>query len=73
MSTLFFKPAFPVFSSVYHIFSLPLALGYIEEVDRWMEKLLPMIRPFLYQNGGPVITVQVCVCSCRSSDTLICS
>ncbi|XP_023662067.1 beta-galactosidase [Paramormyrops kingsleyae] len=32
---------------------------YIKEVDRWMEKLLPMIRPFLYQNGGPVITVQV--------------
>ncbi|XP_076150768.1 beta-galactosidase isoform X1 [Alosa pseudoharengus] len=32
---------------------------YIAAVDKWMGKLLPLIRPFLYQNGGPVITVQV--------------
>ncbi|KAL4616935.1 beta-galactosidase isoform X1 [Arapaima gigas] len=32
---------------------------YIGAVDKWMGKLLPMIKPFLYQNGGPVITVQV--------------
>uniref|UniRef100_UPI003AAD01B7 beta-galactosidase isoform X1 n=1 Tax=Centroberyx gerrardi TaxID=166262 RepID=UPI003AAD01B7 len=32
---------------------------YIAAVDTWMGKLLPMIKPFLYQNGGPVITVQV--------------
>lgn len=24
-----------------------------------MGKLLPMMEPFLYQNGGPIITVQV--------------
>uniref|UniRef100_A0AAY4AC56 Beta-galactosidase n=1 Tax=Denticeps clupeoides TaxID=299321 RepID=A0AAY4AC56_9TELE len=32
---------------------------YINAVDKWMGKLLPMIKPFLYQNGGPIITVQV--------------
>uniref|UniRef100_A0A3Q3WHK2 Beta-galactosidase n=1 Tax=Mola mola TaxID=94237 RepID=A0A3Q3WHK2_MOLML len=32
---------------------------YINEVDKWMGKLLPMIKPYLYQNGGPIITVQV--------------
>ncbi|XP_064201075.1 beta-galactosidase [Anguilla rostrata] len=32
---------------------------YIAAVDKWMGKLLPMIKPFLYQKGGPIITVQV--------------
>uniref|UniRef100_A0A8C2XLT7 Beta-galactosidase n=1 Tax=Cyclopterus lumpus TaxID=8103 RepID=A0A8C2XLT7_CYCLU len=32
---------------------------YITAVDEWMGKLLPMMKPFLYQNGGPIITVQV--------------
>lgn len=32
---------------------------YISAVDAWMGKLLPMMKPFLYQNGGPIITVQV--------------
>uniref|UniRef100_A0A8C4XAA5 Beta-galactosidase n=1 Tax=Erpetoichthys calabaricus TaxID=27687 RepID=A0A8C4XAA5_ERPCA len=32
---------------------------YIAAVDRWMGELLPRIKPFLYQNGGPIITVQV--------------
>ncbi|XP_071263288.1 beta-galactosidase [Salvelinus alpinus] len=32
---------------------------YIAAVDKWMGKLLPMLKPFLYQNGGPIITVQV--------------
>lgn len=32
---------------------------YLAAVDKWMDKLLPMIKPFLYQNGGPIITVQV--------------
>lgn len=32
---------------------------YLSAVDTWMAKLLPMIKPFLYQNGGPIITVQV--------------
>ncbi|XP_057700230.1 beta-galactosidase [Corythoichthys intestinalis] len=32
---------------------------YIAAVDSWMSKLLPMMKPFLYQNGGPIITVQV--------------
>ncbi|XP_070684297.1 beta-galactosidase [Pempheris klunzingeri] len=32
---------------------------YVAAVDKWMGKLLPMMKPYLYQNGGPVITVQV--------------
>lgn len=32
---------------------------YIAAVDKWMGKLLPMMKPFLYQNGGPIISVQV--------------
>uniref|UniRef100_A0A673AF53 Beta-galactosidase n=1 Tax=Sphaeramia orbicularis TaxID=375764 RepID=A0A673AF53_9TELE len=32
---------------------------YVAAVDKWMGKILPMIKPFLYQNGGPIITVQV--------------
>uniref|UniRef100_A0A8C5ANM8 Beta-galactosidase n=1 Tax=Gadus morhua TaxID=8049 RepID=A0A8C5ANM8_GADMO len=32
---------------------------YIAAVDTWMGKLLPMMKPFLYQNGGPIISVQV--------------
>ncbi|XP_077574345.1 beta-galactosidase [Stigmatopora nigra] len=32
---------------------------YIAAVDTWMSKLLPMVKPFLYQNGGPIISVQV--------------
>uniref|UniRef100_A0A3B4TBX5 Beta-galactosidase n=1 Tax=Seriola dumerili TaxID=41447 RepID=A0A3B4TBX5_SERDU len=32
---------------------------YIAAVDKWMGKLLPMIKPYLYQNNGPIISVQV--------------
>ncbi|XP_051993440.1 beta-galactosidase [Xyrauchen texanus] len=32
---------------------------YIAAVDKWMGKLLPIINRYLYQNGGPIITVQV--------------
>ncbi|XP_064477228.1 beta-galactosidase-like [Ornithodoros turicata] len=32
---------------------------YIAAVDRWMSVLLPLVKPFLYNNGGPIITVQV--------------
>uniref|UniRef100_A0A3Q1EWM3 Beta-galactosidase n=1 Tax=Acanthochromis polyacanthus TaxID=80966 RepID=A0A3Q1EWM3_9TELE len=32
---------------------------YIAAVDKWMGKLLPMMKPYLYQYGGPIITVQV--------------
>jgi len=30
------------------------------QVDKWWSILLPMIAPFLYGNGGPIIMVQVC-------------
>lgn len=32
---------------------------YIAAVDKWMGKLLPLMKPYLYQNGGPIISVQV--------------
>ncbi|XP_067911216.1 beta-galactosidase isoform X2 [Heterodontus francisci] len=32
---------------------------YLQFVDRWMHVFLPKIRPFLYQNNGPIIAVQV--------------
>ncbi|XP_056312467.1 beta-galactosidase [Danio aesculapii] len=32
---------------------------YLAAVDKWMGNLLPIIKRYLYQNGGPIITVQV--------------
>uniref|UniRef100_A0A4W3J182 Galactosidase, beta 1 n=1 Tax=Callorhinchus milii TaxID=7868 RepID=A0A4W3J182_CALMI len=32
---------------------------YLASVDRWMSVLLPKVKPFLYQNNGPIISVQV--------------
>lgn len=32
---------------------------YLMYVDRWFSVLLPMMKPLLYENGGPIITVQV--------------
>ncbi|XP_063308078.1 beta-galactosidase [Pelobates fuscus] len=32
---------------------------YLQAVDSWMGVFLPKIKPLLYQNGGPIITVQV--------------
>ncbi|XP_048204582.1 beta-galactosidase [Perognathus longimembris pacificus] len=32
---------------------------YLQAVDKWLGVLLPKMRPLLYQNGGPIITVQV--------------
>ncbi len=34
-------------------------LGYIFFVQRWFTVLLDKIKPYLYSNGGPIITVQV--------------
>ena len=28
-------------------------------MDKWLGVLLPKMRPLLYKNGGPIITVQV--------------
>jgi hypothetical protein len=30
------------------------------KVERWWEILLPKVAPLLYENGGPIIMVQVC-------------
>lgn len=32
---------------------------YMAAVERWYEVLLPKLVPFLYRNGGPIVTVQV--------------
>jgi beta-galactosidase len=32
---------------------------YLAEVEAWLKVLLPMIKPLLYQNGGPIIMVQI--------------
>ncbi|XP_065844296.1 beta-galactosidase-like [Oscarella lobularis] len=32
---------------------------YLGPVDSYMAKLLPVVKPLLYENGGPVISVQV--------------
>jgi len=32
---------------------------YVAEGERWFSVLLPKIKPLLYQNGGPVIMVQI--------------
>lgn len=32
---------------------------YLKYVDRWMSVLLPIVSALLYENGGPIITVQV--------------
>ncbi|XP_052825848.1 beta-galactosidase [Octopus bimaculoides] len=32
---------------------------YLKYVDEWLDKLLPLLKPMLYLNGGPVIMVQV--------------
>lgn len=32
---------------------------YLNAVTRWMSVLLPKMRPLLYNNGGPIISVQV--------------
>ncbi|KFQ52449.1 Beta-galactosidase, partial [Nestor notabilis] len=35
------------------------AHDYLAAVEKWMGVLLPKMRPHLYQNGGPIIMVQV--------------
>ncbi|GAB6026786.1 hypothetical protein CHUAL_013282 [Chamberlinius hualienensis] len=33
--------------------------SYIQYVDSWLEVLLPKIKPYLYENDGPIISIQV--------------
>ncbi len=41
------------------MFFLFLFTVYLDAVTRWMSVLLPKMRPLLYNNGGPIISVQV--------------
>ena len=34
-------------------------LGFINPVDKWMDILLPKMKPLMYENGGPILMVQV--------------
>lgn len=33
--------------------------GYIAEVEKWWRVLLAVIKPFLYENGGPIVMMQI--------------
>jgi hypothetical protein len=33
--------------------------AYTSAVSRWFEALLPRVRPLLYENGGPIVMVQI--------------
>lgn len=37
----------------------PVFADYLAAVDKWLAVLLPKMKRLLYQNGGPIITVQV--------------
>lgn len=39
--------------------TLLLPLAFLEAVDSWFKVLLPKIYPFLYHNGGNIISIQV--------------
>lgn len=43
----------------YYCCSLSIFIDYLNAVTRWMSVLLSQIRPLLYNNGGPIISVQV--------------
>nr|AYV89163.1 beta-galactosidase-like isoform X1 [Tetranychus evansi] len=32
---------------------------YMKYVEKWFDVLLPKIKPYLYKNGGPIITIQI--------------
>lgn len=39
--------------------TLLLPLDFLAAVDSWFQVLLPKIYPFLYHNGGNIISIQV--------------
>lgn len=41
------------------VLNLSCIPDYLGAVDTWLGVLLPKMKPLLYQNGGPIITVQV--------------
>lgn len=43
--------------------ALPLPLDFLAAVDSWFKVLLPKIYPWLYHNGGNIISIQVHVAS----------
>ena len=47
------------FASIYLYIFKHIVTGYISYVEKWFSVLLSKIKPYLYNNGGPIITVQV--------------
>jgi beta-galactosidase GanA len=47
-------------NNAYHNFKKQnIKTGYVTHVEKWFSVLLSKIKPYLYNNGGPIITVQV--------------
>jgi len=49
---------------IYGIDTIPIInlflSGYVKRVDSWLlQGLFPQVKPLLYENGGPIIMVQV--------------
>jgi hypothetical protein len=42
-------------SSSLYVFTIE----YVYFVSRWFDVLLPKVKPYLYENGGPIIMIQV--------------
>lgn len=36
-----------------------LFLKYLAHVKRWFDALLPIIQPLMYENGGPILMLQI--------------
>lgn len=41
------------------VLNLSCFADYLAVVDKWLGVILPKMKRLLYQNGGPIITVQV--------------
>lgn len=50
---------FTFLTHFYSIISIDYISDFIEAVSHWMSVLLTKIRPWMYVNGGNIITVQV--------------
>ena len=35
---------------------------YLFHVDRWFRHMLPIVAPFMYHRGGPILMVQASCC-----------
>ena len=45
---------------LYNVCMYDYYIVYISAVTSWFKVLLPKLQPYLYSNGGPIISAQVC-------------